>query len=58
MERKYNDMYALFRHEPGAEDYYNALPSYVQDQISPRYKAVDSFGRLENYAGELMHAHH
>ena len=50
-------MYSLFRHEPGAEDYFEALPSYVQDQIAPRYRAVDSFARLENYADRFSHSY-
>ena len=57
MDRKYTDMYSLFRHEPGAEDYFEALPSYVQDQIAPRYRAVDSFARLENYADRFSHSY-
>ena len=50
MKGKYNDMYSLFRHERGAEDFFNALPSYVQDRIGPRYQSIDSFERLEEYA--------
>lgn len=48
MERKYSDMYALFRHDHSAEEYFDELPSYLQDRIRPRYKMVDSFNRLEN----------
>lgn len=53
MKGKYDDMYALFRHEPGAEDYFEALPGYLQDRISPRYQSIDSFTRLEEYAEKL-----
>ena len=50
MKGEYNDMYSLFRHGRGAEDFFNALPSYVQDRIGPRYQSIDSFERLEEYA--------
>ncbi len=49
MKRQYGDLYALFRHEPGAEEYFNALPSYLQDRITPCYRSIDSFERLEEY---------
>ncbi len=48
MERKYDDMYALFRHDHSAEEYFDSLPSYVQDRIRPRFQMVDSFHRLES----------
>lgn len=54
MERPYADMYALFRHNPDAEAFYNALPSYVQDQISARYLTVDSLDRLRSYAESIL----
>ena len=50
MKGKYNDMYSLFRHERGAEEFFDSLPSYVQDRIGPRYLSIDSFERLEEYA--------
>lgn len=50
MEKQYGDMYALFRHDHSAEEYFDSLPSYVQDRIRPRYEMIDSFGRLENMA--------
>lgn len=50
MHAPYQDLYALFRHEPQAEAYFNALPSYVQDQIGAQYRSVDSLARLEYYA--------
>ena len=46
MRREYSDMYALFRHEPGAEEYFERLPSYLQDRIRPRYQMVSSFAVL------------
>lgn len=54
MNRPYDDMYALFRHESGAESFFNGLPSYVQDQISARYKTVDSLDRLRAYAESIL----
>ena len=53
MRREYNDMYALFRHEPGAEEYFDQLPSYLQDLIRPRYQMVNSFAELEDCAERL-----
>ena len=50
MQREYQDMYALFRHEPGAEEYFDKLPSYLQDRIRPRYRMVNSFAALEDCA--------
>ena len=35
MRPVYTDLYALFRRDPGAEEYFNQLPAYVQDQLSP-----------------------
>ena len=35
------------RHEPGAEEYFERLPSYLQDRIRPRYQMVNSFATLE-----------
>lgn len=53
MKREYNDMYALFRHEPGAEEYFDQLPSYLQDRIRPRYQMVNSFSTLEDCANRF-----
>ena len=46
MRPVYTDLYALFRRDPGAEEYFNQLPAYVQDQLSARCRAVDSLERL------------
>lgn len=53
MKGMYADMYSLFRHEPGAEEFFEALPGYLQDRIGPRYQSIDSFSRLEEYAEKL-----
>lgn len=50
MREAYRDLYALFRHEPRAEEYFNALPSHIQDQICAQYQSVDSLERLEALA--------
>lgn len=50
----YQDMYALFRHDSQAEDFFNALPPYVQDQIRARYRSVDSLERLQSYAYSIQ----
>ena len=50
MRPVYTDLYALFRRDPGAEEYFNQLPAYVQDQLSARCRAVDSLERLHAYA--------
>ena len=54
MRQSYSDLYALFRHDSEAEAYFNSLPSYVQDQISARYRSVDSLGRLHAYAESIQ----
>ena len=50
MRPVYTDLYALFRRDPGAEEYFNQLPAYVQDQLS----AVDSLERLHAYADQFQ----
>lgn len=54
MDPLYQDMYALFRHNREAEEYFNTLPPYVQDQISARYRSVDSLARLRAFAGSIQ----
>ena len=48
MRPVYTDLYALFRRDPGAEEYFNQLPAYVQD------RAVDSLERLHAYADQFQ----
>ncbi len=50
MRQQYDDMYALFRHDRNAEEYFDELPSYIQDRIRPSYKNVDTFDRLMSMA--------
>ncbi|EHM40792.1 hypothetical protein [Flavonifractor plautii] len=54
MRPVYTDLYALFRRDPGAEEYFNQLPAYVQDQLSARCWAVDSLERLHAYADQFQ----
>ena len=56
MRPVYTDLYALFRRDPGAEEYFNQLPAYVQDQLSARCRAVDSLERLHAYAESMNEA--
>lgn len=53
METKYSDMYSLFRHDSQAQQYFRGLPDYVQEQISTRYRHVNSMESLKNYAENL-----
>ena len=55
MRQPYRDLYALFRHEPAAEAYFQALPPWVQGKISARYKSVDSMHRLQEQAAHFQH---
>ena len=57
MRQPYRDLYALFRHEPEAEAYFNSLPSYVQEQLSASYQAVDSMERLRDYAQRMSRSY-
>ncbi len=44
------DLYALFRHQPQAQNYFETLPLFVQEQIRSRYRLVDSMERLQAMA--------
>lgn len=57
MRQPYRDLYALFRHEPEAEAYFNSLPSYVQEQLNASYQAVDSMERLRDYAQRMSRSY-
>ena len=46
MRPVYTDLYALFRRDPGAEEYF--------DQLSARCRAVDSLERLHAYADQFQ----
>lgn len=50
MRPYYMDLYVLFRHQPQAQAYFEALPLFVQEQIRGRYRQVDSLDRLRAMA--------
>lgn len=52
--QKYNSLYSLIEHDAGANQYYNGLPDYVQDQISQRASSVNSLDSLKDYAENLL----
>lgn len=51
---KYPDLHALLRQEPQAQQYFNALPDYIQSQISARPGGVNSFASPRDYADNLL----
>ncbi len=51
---QYKDLYALFRGEPEARKYFDALPGYVQEQIRTRPGGVNSMASLQDYADNLL----
>ena len=53
MDMTYADVYMLLQKEPAAREYFDALPSYVQDQIASRPGGVNSFAGLRDYAENL-----
>ena len=54
MRQSYTDLYALFRHDPRAEEYLNALPAYVQDRLRARYQGIDTLEHLVLYARRIQ----
>ncbi len=52
--KKYTDIYALFKEEPTAKQFFDQLPDYVRDQINTRANGVNSFESLKNYADNLL----
>ena len=58
MRPVYTDLYALFRRDPGAEEYFNQLPAYVQDQLSARcrdqFQAKGSPELVEEIGGKAF----
>jgi len=50
----YSDLYTLFRHNPAAKEFFDSLPSHVQDRISAQYRLVDSLERLQEYAAQYQ----
>lgn len=54
MRQPYTDLYALFRHDPRTEEYFNALPAYVQDRLRSQYQAIDTLEHLKLYAQRIQ----
>ena len=50
---KYPNLTALLQSEPQAKQFFNALPDYVQSQITTRGGNVNSFDSLRDYAENL-----
>ncbi len=53
MDKKYADLNALLENDSRAKQYFNALPDYVQSQISTRAEGVNSMASLQDYAENL-----
>ena len=51
----YRDMYALFRREPEAKRFFDALPDYVQDQLRIRPNGIKNLEGLKDYAHPCLH---
>lgn len=51
----YRDMYALFRREPEAKRFFDALPDYVQDQLRIRPNGIKNLDGLKAYAHRCLH---
>ena len=51
----YRDMYALFRREPEAKRFFDALPDYVQDQLRIRPNGIKNREGLKDYAHRCLH---
>ena len=49
MRPVYTDLYALFRRDPGAEEYFNQLPAYV-----PKNMTAEQKERLHAYADQFQ----
>ena len=44
----YRDMYALFRREPKAKQFFDALPVHVQDQLRIRPNGIKNLEGLKD----------
>lgn len=51
----YRDMYALFRREPEAKRFFDALPDYVQDQLRIRPNGIKNLEGLKDYTHRCLH---
>lgn len=46
MDMTYSDMYALFENDHRAQEYFNSLPGYIQDQIRNKKHQPGSYEAL------------
>ena len=51
---QYRDLYALFRREPEAKRYFDALPTHVQDRLRTRPNGINSMADLKDCAAALL----
>ena len=51
---QYRDLYALFRREPEAKRYFDALPTHVQDRLRTRPNGINSMADLKDHAAALL----
>ena len=54
MRRDYADLYALCRHDPAADAYFQALPEEVRSRLSGRMKQVNTFADPRRRASALL----
>ena len=54
MPGQYKDLQALLAQDPQAQQYFDALPSYVKDHIATRARGVNSMDSLQDYAQNLL----
>ena len=54
MRRDYADLYALCRHDPEADAYFQALPQDIRARLSGRMKQVNTLADLRSHASALL----
>lgn len=56
MRRDHADLYALCRHDPEADAYFQALPEDIQSRLSGRMKQINTLSDLRGHADALQRA--
>ena len=56
MRRDYADLYALCRHDPEADAYFQALHEDIQSRLSGRMKQINTLSDLRGHADALQRA--
>ena len=54
---EFPDLHILLQNDPVAQEYYDGLQNYVQDQISIRGKTVNSVESLTDDSENLTHGY-